>query len=578
MIGWNITVRKRLILIFYITILLFCCLAYRLICIQAFQRDRYKKLADNQHRGRIELPALRGSILDRKYEPLANSIALPSLAADPTKIKDRKAAATIITSILGGDRKEMELLLSTQSTFVWIARKADVNLVQKIMDNHLDGLFVLKEPSGRRFYSKANLASHILGSTGIDDQGLDGIEASLDDYLKGKPGVMETEMDRDGMTIPGGYSSLTPAVPGNNIVLTIDERIQYITECALEKSVKEHKAKSGSIIVMDARTGEILAMANRPDFRPDNFGAADARSRRNICVCDAYEPGSTFKVVTAAIALESGKVGLEDNIPCGNSIEVGGWSLRNANDGFGGNPTEKISDIIAYSFNTGTAAIGLRIGCKTYFEYLKKFGFGEVTGIELPGETDGLVLPLQEWTEINLATMSFGQGIAITPLQIVSAVQAIANGGVQMKPHILKEIIDSKGNVVKAFPPEIKGRPISPDTAYKMVQILQGVVDRGTGKKAKVPGYLCAGKTGTASIVENGQYASGKYNASFVGFVPAEDPRLVIIVKIECPQDIPWGGVVAGPVFKEIAQESLWRLGIAPSFPNEVGKTEEEKQ
>lgn len=575
MIGWNITVRKRLIMLFYLTILLFFCLAYRLVCIQAFQGERYKRLANNQHRGRIEIPALRGSILDRKYEPLANSIALPSIAADPTKIKDRKSAAKLLTSILGGDKKEMELLLSTSSTFVWIARKVNNELGQRVQDLHIEGVFLLKEPSGKRFYPKGNLAAHVLGSTGIDDQGLDGIEASLDEYLRGRPGVLETEMDRDGRVIPGGFSSVIPAIPGSNVVLTIDESIQYIAESALDKAVKEHKAKSGSVIVMDARTGEILAMANRPNFRSEDFGKTDPKLKRNACVCDAYEPGSTFKVITAAAALDSGKVSIEEQIPCGNSIEVGGWSLQNANDGFGGNPTENITDIVTYSFNTGTVAIGLRLGCKTFNEYLRKFGFGEITGIELPGETEGLVLPLPEWTEINLATSSFGQGVAITPIQIVSAMQAIANRGVQMKPHIVREIIDAKGNVVKAFKPEIKSRPISPETSYKMVAILQQVVERGTGKRAKVPGFLCAGKTGTANVVENGVYVSGKYIASFVGFVPAEDPRLIILAKIDHPQDMPWGGVVAAPVFKEVASETLWRLGVPPSFPNEVGKTEE---
>lgn len=578
MIGWNIKVRKRLVLLFYLTILLFICLAYRLVSIQAFQSEKYRVLADNQHKGKIEIPALRGSILDRKYEPLANSIALPSIAADPSKIKDPNDAAAKLAPILKKDKKQLALLLGAPTTFTWIDRKTSDDAARQVERLKIEGIFFLRESNGKRFYPKGNLAVHLLGCTGIDDQGLDGIEAYLDGYLRGKPGSMETEMDRDGMAIPGGATNVIPAEPGNNVVLTIDESIQYIAESFIEKSVKQHGAKSGSLIVMDAKTGEILAMANRPDFKREDFNKLDPKLVRNHCVCDAYEPGSTFKVITAAAALDSGKVKLEDQIVCGSSIEVGGWSLRNANDGFGGGATETITDIITFSFNTGTAAMGLRIGCRTYHNYLRKFGFGEVTGIELPGETEGIVTPLKEMTEINLATMAFGQGVAITPIQIVSAVQAIANKGVQMKPHIVKEIIDTKGNVIKSFKPSVKSRPITPETSAKMLKILQNVVEKGTGKKAKVPGYLCGGKTGTANVVENGVYVSGKYVASFCGVVPIEDPRLVILVKVEHPADIPWGGVVAAPVFKEVAQESLWRLGIPPSFPNEVVKAEQEEK
>ncbi len=289
-------------------------------------------------------------------------------------------------------------------------------------------------------------------------------------------------------------------------------------------------AKGGSILVMDAKTGDILAMANKPDYRRDQMGKVELRMMRNSCVCDAYEPGSTFKVVTAAAALDSGKVKMEDQIVCGSSITVGGWTLQNANDGLSGGATENVKEIVTYSFNTGTAAMGLKMGCRTFHQYLKKFGFGEPTGVELPGETEGIMLPFSDMTEVNLATMAFGQGIAITPIQICSAVQAIANKGVQMKPRIIKEILDSRGNVVKSFPPKEKGRPITADTAYKMVDIMQNVVINGTGKKAKVPGYLCAGKTGTANVVENGGYVSGKYVASFCGFVPAGGPRLVVLI------------------------------------------------
>ena len=571
MLGWKKTVRQRLINLFYLTLLLFIALSYRLVSLQAFQQDKYRVKADDQHKGTISLPALRGSILDRKYVVLANSLALSSIAADPTKIRNRSDAAEKIAKVLKCDPEIINNKLSIASTFAWIERKIDDETAKQISDLKIDGIFLLKESTGKRFYPKGNLGVHILGCTGIDDQGLDGVESTMETYLKGKPGEMSAEMDRDGRIIPGGLSSMVPAVQGYSVVLTIDESIQYIVENYLDAYVKKFGAESGSVLVMDAKTGGILAMSTKPDIKStDPKSPQYMQVTRNACVADAYEPGSTFKVLLAAAALDSGKVTLTDKITCGNTIDVGGWTLHNANDGFGGNPTETITDIIAYSFNTGSVAIGLRMGCKTYYDYLAKFGMGEISGIELPGEADGLLLPLKEWTDINLATIAFGQGVAITPIQLVSAVQGVVNNGDMMQPHIVKQIIDSEGNVVHDFKPKVKRKIISSETSYKMTAILRNVVENGTGGKAKVPGYLVGGKTGTANLVENGVYAQGKYIASFVGFVPAEDPKFIMLVKIKNPKGVIWGGSVAAPIFADIAKESLWRLGVPPSFPNEI--------
>lgn len=573
MIGWKKKVRKRLIDVFYILLLLFCILAYRLVSLQIFQNETYKDKAEQQHKGTVSLPALRGSIMDRKYITLANSMALSSVAADPTQIKDRKKTALLLSQVLGVSEELLESKITIPTTFVWIERKIEDEKAKKIEDLKLDGVFLLKESTGKRFYPKGELASHILGCTGIDDQGLDGIEAVMDNYLKGKPGEMSAEMDRDGRIIPGGVSSIISAIQGYSVVLTIDESVQYIVENSLEKAVKAYGADSGSVLVMDAKTGEILALANKPDYKSTDPKSPNyMQLTRNSCVCDSYEPGSTFKVILAAAALDSGKVKLDDQIQCGNTIQAGGWTLHNANDGFGGNPTENITDILAYSFNTGSVAIGLKMGSKIFYDYIEKFGFGQLTGIELPGETEGILLPLNDWTEINLATISFGQGIAVTPLQIVSAVQGAINQGEQMKPRIIKQILDSEGNIVKDFKPEVKSRPISSETSYQINMILRNVIERGTGTKAKIPGYLTGGKSGTANIVENGVYAQGKYIASFIGYVPAEDPKFVMLVKIKNPKGTIWGGSVAGPIFSEIGREILWRLGIPPSFPNEINK------
>ena len=573
MVGWKKQVRDRLIYVFYFVALLFLVLCYRLVDIQIFQHDLYKAKAEDQHKGTVTIPALRGSIMDRKYVVLANSLALTSITADPTMVKDRHKTAVLLSQILGESEEVLESKLSAATRFVWIARKLDDEKVEKIMKLELPGIYTMKETTGKRFYPKGELASHILGCTGIDDQGLDGIEAVMDNYLKGKPGEMTAEMDIRGRLIPGGASSIIAASSGYNVVLTIDESIQYIVETALEKAVKAYGADTGSVLVMDAKTGEILALANKPDYKSKDPKSPDyMQLTRNSIVTDAYEPGSTFKVVLAAAALDSGKVGMNDQIQCGDTIQAGGWTLHNANDGFGGNATETITDIIAFSFNTGSVAMGLRMGSKIFYDYIVKFGFGDITGIELPGETEGILPPLKDWSEINLATISFGQGIAVTPLQIVSAVQGSINNGEQMQPRIIRQILDSEGNIVKDFRPEVKSRPISKETSYKINMILRNVVENGTGKKARIPGYLVGGKSGTANVVENGMYAKGKYIASFVGFAPAEDPKFVMLVKIKNPKGTIWGGTVSGPIFSEIGREILWRLVIPPSFPNEINQ------
>ena len=573
MVGWKKQVRDRLIYVFYFVALLFLVLCYRLVDIQIFQHDLYKAKAEDQHKGTVTIPSLRGSIMDRKYVVLANSLALTSITADPTMEKDIHKIAVLLSQSLGESEEVLESKLSAATRFVWIARKLDDEKVEKIMKLELPGIYTMKETTGKRFYPKGELASHILGCTGIDDQGLDGIEAVMDNYLKGKPGEMTAEMDIRGRLIPGGASSIIAASSGYNVVLTIDESIQYIVETALEKAVKAYGADTGSVLVMDAKTGEILALANKPDYKSKDPKSPDyMQLTRNSIVTDAYEPGSTFKVVLAAAALDSGKVGMNDQIQCGDTIQAGGWTLHNANDGFGGNATETITDIIAFSFNTGSVAMGLRMGSKIFYDYIVKFGFGDITGIELPGETEGILPPLKDWSEINLATISFGQGIAVTPLQIVSAVQGSINNGEQMQPRIIRQILDSEGNIVKDFRPEVKSRPISKETSYKINMILRNVVENGTGKKARIPGYLVGGKSGTANVVENGMYAKGKYIASFVGFAPAEDPKFVMLVKIKNPKGTIWGGTVSGPIFSEIGREILWRLGIPPSFPNEINQ------
>lgn len=561
-------VRGRIIVLFYICALLFFILSIRLVNIQAFENTYFKDLALKQHTGKIQIACLRGQIFDSKGVLLAKSLELPSLACNPSEIKDPKTVANLLSPVLNIKEQILFKKATSKGTFVWIKRKIDHSLAQKVEDLELKGIFLLKESAGKRFYPKGKLASHILGYAGIDDQGLDGLELAYDKYLRGKPGNLEAEIDNFGRAIPQGRYEIVPPKNGYNVTLTIDETLQFIAETQLEKAIKKYKAKKGTCIIANVNTGEILALANKPDFYCNKFATADTASLRNQAISDSFEPGSIFKVFLAAAALDSEKVNLKEKFYCKNSITVGGWDIYNANDGlYSKTGKENLTEIITYSFNVGAASVALKLGKSTFYKYIKDFGFGEYTKIDLPGESSGIVSPSNLWSDSALATISFGQGISVTPVQIITAICAVANGGILYTPRIVKRITDSKQNVIKEFLPQKKRRVISFKTSMKLNCILRQVVERGTAKSAQIDGYQVAGKTGTAQVVEDGHYSSNRYIASFVGFVPAEDPKIAILVKIEEPKGSIWGGVVAAPVFKEVAQLSLWHLGIPPSLP-----------
>ncbi|MBI2252720.1 MAG: serine hydrolase [Armatimonadetes bacterium] len=565
--NFNYKIRKRIIFLFYFCVILFLLLFFRLMEIQAVHAYKFKILALKQHLGTIELPAIRGNIFDCHGEPLAKSLELPSIAVNPKEIKDTLKAAKILSLILSENEKNILNKITSQTTFVFIKRKVDYNLAKQIERLNLEGVFLIKESTGKRFYPKGNLASHLIGCTGIDDQGLDGIEGYYDQSLRGTQGKVETEIDNLGIAIPGSFLKISPSLAGNNLVLTIDEEIQYLAERELKSAISLYHAKRGNVIVMDINNGEILALANYPNFYNENYFFTPKENLRNSAISDAFEPGSIFKVFLASAALDSGKVSLDDFFYCGNSINVGGWNIHNANDGLtSAAGKENLANIITYSFNVGTTSVALKIGKETFYKYIKAFGFGDHTGIDLPGETTGSIIPLEEWALSNLATCSFGQGIAVTPVQLIAAISAIANGGKLYRPHIVKAIISPNGETVKEFKPQLIRQVISFKTSLEMAEILKQVVEKGTGKKAQIPGYLVAGKTGTAQKCDRGVYVNN-YIASFLGFFPVDEPRFAILVKIEEPQGIIWGGYVAAPVFKSIAQELLWHYGIPPSLP-----------
>lgn len=583
---WNPRMKPRVVVVFYMMVIFVGYLAYNLVQVQARQRVGGKAptgfrdfidMAGKYHVGSVPLPALRGPILDRNYQILAASLSLPSIAANPRKIapEERDAVALFLARAMNGDVRTIHQMLETRGTFVWLGQKMPEKVAERIekfaterdktvSKGQRGAIFVLRESTGKRFYPKGRLGVHLLGYTGIDDNGLDGIEAVYEGALKGIPGQIEAEMDRDGRIIPGGWSRLQPARPGRSVVLTLDESIQYIAERELAAQVKKFKATSGTCIVMDVKTGDILALVNKPDYATADAYKVATALRRNRAISDTYEPGSTMKVFTAAAALDSGRITMNDQFYCGTSITVDGWELHNADDGeSSANGCENVMGVVTHSFNVGTVAIALRMGKKPFQQYLDRFGFGQVTGLPLPGEAEGLIQPYKDWPNITLATTAFGQGITVTPIQLVSAMQAVANKGVLMKPRLVREVLDADGKVVKSFPSTVKRRVLSERTAMQMRQILRNVVTNGTGKKAENAVYPSGGKTGTANIVDNGGYG-GRYNASFLGFAPYHDPRIAILVKVEDPHPIHWGGSVAAPVFKVVAREALWRLGVRP--------------
>jgi cell division protein FtsI/penicillin-binding protein 2 len=543
---------------------LFLILIISLFKIQIVRGNHYKEIALQQHLCYIPISGIRGKILARNKEILAISINMYSVGVNPKLITSPEDVTRKLSGLLTVSSSEIRDRLTARGcNFTWIERKVSDSVAGQVRKLNIKGIYLIKEETGKRFYPNDRLACHIMGYTGIDDQGLDGIESIYENYLAGKPGLLKAESDNFGRAIPQGKQEIQPATDGCDVVLTIDKFIQYLAESELRKAVERHKARGGSVIVMDPGTGEILAIANSPDFNLNHYNKTPKGKFRNSGVCDGYEPGSTFKVILAAAALDSGKVTMEEVFPCGNSIQVGGWTIFNANDGLGSEfGYENIKDIIKYSFNTGSAGIGIKMGKKTYCDYIKKFGFGSVTGIELPGEGEGIVVDPADWSVSSLATIAFGQGISITPLQLVRAVAAISNGGKLFKPMIVKEILNPEGQVVKSFSPQVEAQILKEETTEKMRIILDEVVSDGTGKKAQVPGYRVAGKTGTAQVVENGIYSPSSYIASFVGYVPSRNPRLVILVKIDVPKGIYWGGSVAAPVFREVAREALWHLGV----------------
>lgn len=536
----------------------------RLVQIQVVRHDDYVVRAVRQQERTVSLTPVRGSILDARGRTLAESIRADSIYADPQAVREPAKTAAKLASIPGlGTPKEIQKRLRGNGEFAWIARQVPVETAQAVRKLKLPGIYILDEH--RRSYPKGHLAANVIGFVGIDGEGLAGIEHSFDEWVRGRSGKVTLLRDaRRGMYQVNGHG-VNAALDGNHVVLTIDQVIQFIAERSLAKTIEKYRAKSGSVIVMDPATGAILAMASYPSFDPNTFRKFPAAAWRNRPVQDFFEPGSTFKIITAAAALEERKVTPSQIIDCEmGGINIGSVRVReHGNERFG---LISFEEILAHSSNVGTIKVGLSLGRRGLYSYARKFGFGERTGITLPGEASGILRPTERWSLLSNAIISIGQEIAATPLQVLTATAAIANGGLLVEPRIVERVVDHEGLTVDRAPSRPPQRVVSERTAAVLNEMLKTVVSRGTGQAAQLSEHVVAGKTGTAQKAARGGYGN-EVVASFAGYVPADRPRLAILVVVDEPKTEQYGGVIAAPAFREIAEAALRYLEVEPSLP-----------
>jgi len=527
------------------------------------------RLAALQHRARIELTPHRGPIVDRHGEALALSVDVPSVYVRPREFGRQDARLAALAAALHLPLRAVRGKAAGTQGFVWLKRQVPPHEAEAVARLGLKGVYTVRE--GRRFYPHNGLAAHVLGFVGVDSQGLEGLERRLDPVIRGQP--YDIEADRDGRR-QVIFTAGVPAPPaqGSRVELTIDAGIQDVTERELAAGVAAAKAAGGAALVLDPSTGEVLALANVPTFDPNQPARRHDRGWRdrvrNRAITDPYEPGSTFKAILAAAAIEERVVKPTDMFFCENGrYQVGRWRIHDAHR----HGWLSFAQVIQYSSNIGATKVAERLGAERYYRYLRAFGFGARTGIELPGETPGILRPVERWARIDLATHSFGQGVSVTPLQMAAAFAAIANGGLLVRPYLVRRVLTPEGDVVLANEPAVVRRVVSARTAATVTALLRRAVEEkgGTGEKARLDDFPVAGKTGTAQKVNlhTGTYSS-KRIGSFVGFVPADRPRVVILVLIDEPGVSSYGGVVAAPVFRAIAGTVLKRLGVeSPALP-----------
>lgn len=519
--------------------------------------------AHRQHQEVVEVDPGRGAILDNHGRVLAINTAVPSIFATPGEVANPDRTARQLAPHLGVSSREIESKLRQDRNFVWIKRKVQASESQKIESLAAEGIGVVMEE--KRFYPKRELLAHILGFAGIDSQGLEGLEMQYDPYLRGDVRTVRSDRDANGRRIYSIDGKGEATTSGHTITLTIDEVIQYIAENELQAGVAKTSAQSGTLIAMDPQSGAILAWALFPTFDPNTLSTASAERWRNRAITDPYEPGSTLKVVSFAASLEEKEVEPGSLVYAGHGeVTIGGTRIHDhTKSGW-----VTIAQGLEQSSNVVAVKLAMALGNERLYRYLRAFGFGEKTEIDLPGESAGLLKDPEHWGKRTLASIAIGQEIGVTPLQMLTAVSAIANKGWLTKPYVVKEIRDASGALVGQHAGDVRRRPVSDETARTLTDMLVGVVESGTGKQAAIPGFHVAGKTGTAQKFDSakGVYSATRLIGSFVGYAPAEDPRIAIIVILDEPKGPAWGGVVAAPIFRRVAERVLRHLQVPPVY------------
>src|SRR5277367_1902306 len=528
----------------------------RLVQLQVFEYGQFERKKDHEQQRTADVAAPRGIIYDRAGNVIAGSTSVDSVFAVPSQVPDLAGTISLISRITRDDPREVFARCQAKP-FCWVARKADAETAQRIRDLHLRGISFQKE--SKRFYPKRELAAQVLGYVGMDDSGLSGIEREYDEQLSGKPGRMLVSVDARNNAF--GSVEQQPE-PGQNVVLTIDEQIQYIAEKELATAMEQTHAISGTVIVENPHTGEVLALANQPTFNPNLTREITPASLKNHAVSDIYEPGSTFKLVTISGALEEKVTNPNEIFDCQmGSIVINGMRIRDSRP----HGLLTVTDVLAESSDVGSIKIALRLGDDRFYKYIRNFGFGQQTGIELPGETRGLTKPVNRWSKVSIAAISMGQEIGISPMQLANLISTFANDGVAVPPRIVAATVEPQhAPQMVAFHPAEGHRVISSLTAAQMKQMMQKVVLEGTARKAILEGYSSAGKTGTAQKVDpaTGAYSRTKYVASFAGFAPLNNPAIVVAVILDSAVGLHQGGQVSAPVFQRVTQQVLEYLHV----------------
>jgi cell division protein FtsI (penicillin-binding protein 3) len=566
----GVTIRIRLLGLAFIVA--FALVGWRAFSLQVLQKRDWVERAERQHQKTIPLTAQRGTIFDRTGEALAISMEVDSIYAEPRKLDNRDHAARLLAPILDIPLATLKAKLAGDKGFVWLKRQVPPAVSQRIHNLKLEAVGTIKEH--QRFYPNSTIGAQVIGFTGLDPKGLAGIEAAYDKTLLGRGGYLVMERDALGRGISSGAPIVEGATRGHDLHLTIDENLQYIAERELAAGVREYNAKAGAVIVLEPASGRILAMANQPDYNPNAFAHHKPQEWRNRAISDTFEPGSTMKVFTMASALNEGVVTPSQLINCeGGAWKTGGRVIHDSHP----HGVLTAEEVLKVSSNIGSAKIGRMLGKQNLHTYLRDFGFGQKSGLDLPGEENGILRDQSRWFEIDLATISFGQGVSVTPLQLAAATAAIANGGNLMEPYLVEKETDSEGQLVRERQPKMVRQVVKPEVAARVAQMMETVTaeEGGTGGKARVPGFRVAGKTGTAQKVDpvTRGYSADKRIASFVGFVPAEAPRLVVLVMIDEPRGQVYGGLVAAPVFARISTQALQYLKVMPNQPLSPGET-----